>query len=59
MVTSRNILRNSDRERRVTSLLATSGVGRTVEVCRETRRARRRRRAQAEPQPDYLPVVLR
>ena len=50
---------DSDRERRVASLSATSGVGRTVKVCRETRRARRQRRAQAEPQPDYLPIVLR
>ena len=38
---------DSDRERRVASLLATSGVGCTVKVCRETRRARRQRRAQA------------
>ena len=50
---------DSDRERRVASLSATSGVGCTVKVCRETRRARRQRRAQAEPQPDYLPIVLR
>jgi len=50
---------DSDRERRVASLLATSGVDCTVKVCRETRRARRQRRAQAEPQPDYLPIVLR
>ena len=35
---------DSDRERRVASLLATSGVGCTVKVCRETRRARRQRR---------------
>ena len=50
---------DSDRERRVAPLLATSGVDCTVKVCRETRRARRQRRAQAEPQPDYLPIVLR
>ena len=45
---------DSDRERRVASLLTTSGVGCTVKVCREMRRARRQRRAQAEPQPYYL-----
>ena len=50
---------DSDRERRVAPLLTTSGVGCTVKVCRETRRARRQRRAQAEPQPDYQPIVLR
>ena len=50
---------DADRERRVASLLATSGVDCTVKVCRETRRARRQRRAQAEPQPDYLPIGLR
>ena len=50
---------DSDRERRVAPLLATSGVDCTVKVCRETRRARRQRRAQAEPQPDYLPIGLR
>ena len=50
---------DSDCERRVAPLLATSGVGCTVKVCREMRRARRQRRAQAEPQPYYLPIVLR
>ena len=50
---------DSARKRRVASLLATCGAGYTVKVCRETRRARRQRRAQAEPQPDYLPIVLR
>mgnify|MGYP007047472494 FL=1 len=50
---------DSARKRRVASLLATCGAGCTVKVCRETRRARRQRRAHAEPQPDYLPIVLR
>ena len=45
---------DSDCERRVSPLLATSGVGCTVKVCREMRRARRQQRAQAEPQPNYL-----
>ena len=43
---------DSARKRRVASLLATCGAGYTVKVCRETRRARRQRRAHAEPQPD-------
>ena len=47
---------DSARKRRVPSLLATCGAGCTVKVCRETRRARRQRRAHAEPQPDYLPI---
>ena len=48
---------DSARKRRVASLLATCGAGCTVKVCRETRRARRQRRAHAEPQPDYLPMT--
>jgi hypothetical protein len=44
---------DSARKHRVASLLATCGAGCTVKVCRETRRARRQRRAHAEPQPDY------
>jgi hypothetical protein len=44
---------DSARKHRVASLLATYGAGCTVKVCRETRRARRQRRAHAEPQPDY------
>jgi len=48
---------DSARKRRVASLLATCGAGCAVKVCRETRRARRQRRAHAEPQPDYLPMT--